>query len=1098
MEAVCRRPVSSHDRCPPYLPPSPYPRAPETPLPAVRNDRRHHHDHEPYPPIQDPSRQLPPSPAHPPYPPYDPREPAVKRDPIEDNSLSQLHRPNSTGHGIVGADGLPAPYGPPHNPNQQHPDDPRRPMSFDGGHNGPSMPHSPAMYRPPPQTYHPPPTPVSQHPQYGEPRVYVYGPQTPIYPTLEIQAASAKRKAQRASLACDSCRQLKAKCDETKPCKNCREKGMDCIYRDPPAKQPDKVSADILELLSTLREEISSVKVEVFTAAKKSDHRLKNVEATLRNMNPEAASMKVESIEGEDRQGIHQSPIPDDKAAEDQHSPGGTVAGPRGPLSLGEAQEMIRNMNDEDIEDQPGPSVMPGKPAMPLNHTALANLLLKWPSIHAMVHHLLAAEKINYIDEFPIRQEQLRGMLRVFGKGEGFDANVRVADKSTPQDHTMTEAGEDYPDAASPVPTGEVWGKVGSLTPPPGVKSKGGVLNVDGNPDWDPNRVWKYVQSFKDDMLNMHPIIIPRELDAIVTIFLDALPKSVDNSGKSAPSAKQSNIARFINQPTTALPPSMPEIGRKRKRLRVEDEEPPSVSFKKAGRPFRSVDNALVLLVLALGKICLHKDKLPDVVRDSEAPSYGSPSVRNGVLASPTQGSTLEVTSHSRLSGLPSPQESKCVPMSRKSSLQGINPLTRSAQSNKRNMEVIPGLKYFALATDIIGSHLGGFNLKHVWMLILAGLYHGQLGRVLESWSYISSASRNLQVILRPSLDRLTSKDYLPGQHKRDNQLAFAFWTCLQLKSDILAELPLPQSGILQYESQMPYPDLSFAVNHGFSVHIVSGYLAQLYLRKQLNQVHSLLYNPENDEGQTFLEDMNRIQAMLKDTRDRWVPQDYRWNDGDPPATDILSARLRAKYWGSQVILHRPLLKMILENETSPLLLHRVKPVSTATWDTLGLNAGSPSVPPHAHLRTIQYARLAIKALVESTRAFHGMDSTQRIIVTNVFGTAYAQWGNLLILAACYRDKFLVRFIDRYTLSTLFTRTIAFFKMIAYPSSALINDMNILIGLAKDLGLENKAGVKACPKSSIGSTTCSTRDQSSPPSPALLPQPFSALNPLET
>lgn len=37
--------------------------------------------------------------------------------------------------------------------------------------------------------------------------------------------------------ACDSCRQLKAKCDETKPCKNCKEKGVKCNYREPTVKQ---------------------------------------------------------------------------------------------------------------------------------------------------------------------------------------------------------------------------------------------------------------------------------------------------------------------------------------------------------------------------------------------------------------------------------------------------------------------------------------------------------------------------------------------------------------------------------------------------------------------------------------------------------------------------------------------------------------------------------------------------------------------------------------------------------------------------------------------------------------------------------------------
>lgn len=37
--------------------------------------------------------------------------------------------------------------------------------------------------------------------------------------------------------ACESCRQLKAKCDENKPCKNCTDKNINCQYRDPAPKQ---------------------------------------------------------------------------------------------------------------------------------------------------------------------------------------------------------------------------------------------------------------------------------------------------------------------------------------------------------------------------------------------------------------------------------------------------------------------------------------------------------------------------------------------------------------------------------------------------------------------------------------------------------------------------------------------------------------------------------------------------------------------------------------------------------------------------------------------------------------------------------------------
>ncbi|KAL7622774.1 hypothetical protein AAE478_006453 [Parahypoxylon ruwenzoriense] len=1058
-------PVSGphHPAPPPYQHPPPFSRPPEPPLPSGHHhiDDRRHHEHDPYPPMHDPHRQppLPPSSAHPSFPSYPPREPVVKRDPGEETSLPQLRRPNSTGTALDNLPPVP-PHGPPH-PAPQPPDDPRRHMSYDSG---PPMPHSPAMYRPP-QNYHPPPpTPVAQHPQYEGP--HVYGPPAPMYPTLEI-ATSAKRKAQRASQVVFP-KQLKAKCDETKPCKNCREKNIDCKYRDPPAKQPDKVTADMIEMLASMREEITSslsAMKEELSALRQDNlsqnQRVANLETKLKELNPET-DMKVESIEEEERPTFRESPVPVSKVQveESMSSPGGTVVEPS--LTMDEANATLQEANDDEMEANPGPLVTPGKPAIPLNHTTLAGLLLKWPSIKIMVHHLMEAEKIFHPDEYPIRQEQQRGLLRVYGKGEGFGQN-RTSDTGTPPDHTMTDAMDDCSDVASPSPVGEAWGQVGSLTPPPGVEHRGGVVNVEGNPDWDPPKIWKYVQSFRDNILNMHPIIIPRELNAMVKIFLETLPKSqytqINKTGLNA---------RFVSQPS-AIPPSFSETGTKRKRSPAADEQTPSTPFLKPGRPYRSVNSALVLLVFALGKICLHKDKIPDAIHESDSPMHHSPSVRNGILASPLQGSPPGLLSQSQSSNMPSPKESDRIPMSRRPSLQGNASMSKGPHSYKRNLDAIPGLEYFALALDIIGSHIGGFNLKHVYVHILAGLYYGQLGRVLESWAYISIASRNLQVLLRPYVENPVEICLAALKLTREDQESRPSIEMAR-PSDILAELPLPQSGILLYEDRMPYPNSEYAVNQGFSGHIVTGYIAQLYLRKQLNQVHNLLYDPEKQKKGITLDDpaieegIKGIEKMLGNSRHLWVPTSYLWSDEDPPANDILGARLRAKYWGSQVILYRPFLRAILEREPRPYPNQAGSPNNQPP-------AGLDEAPPNVDSRILRYAGLAIYALIESTRAFHGIPNSQRIIITNVFGTAHAQWGNLLTLGACYRDRYLRRFINAETLSNLFSRTISFFQTIVQPTGALRADMNILIGLAKDLGfIRDEFDVMASSFSSISSS----------------------------
>ncbi|EXU95193.1 Zn(2)-Cys(6) zinc finger domain protein [Metarhizium robertsii] len=98
----------------------------------------------------------------------------------------------------------------------------------------------------------PPPTPTpAQKPSYES--YDNYPPASdPLYGAY-ISSEAAKRKNMRASLACDQCRQLKAKCDETKPCKTCRDKRTECVYRDPVPKGTDKAQADILNAIQTVK-----------------------------------------------------------------------------------------------------------------------------------------------------------------------------------------------------------------------------------------------------------------------------------------------------------------------------------------------------------------------------------------------------------------------------------------------------------------------------------------------------------------------------------------------------------------------------------------------------------------------------------------------------------------------------------------------------------------------------------------------------------------------------------------------------------------------------------------------------------------------------
>jgi hypothetical protein len=123
---------------------------------------------------------------------------------------------------------------------------------------------------------------------------------------------------------------------------------------------------------------------------------------------------------------------------------------------------------------------------------------------------------------------------------------------------------------------------------------------------------------------------------------------------------------------------------------------------------------------------------------------------------------------------------------------------------------------------------------------------------------------------------------------------------------------------------------------------------------------------------------------------DSYAPR-LRWdtNKGEP-ANDILDARLRAKYYGAQVITYRPFVLKILEGSA----MNAGEQISGVYKPNI---PGVPNFQSVTQLgdidpKVIVYAKNGLKALIHSTRAFHGLGdpSKDRLIVTNVWGTAHA------------------------------------------------------------------------------------------------------------
>jgi hypothetical protein len=69
--------------------------------------------------------------------------------------------------------------------------------------------------------------------------------------------------------------------------------------------------------------------------------------------------------------------------------------------------------------------------------------------------------------------------------------------------------------------------------------------------------------------------------------------------------------------------------------------------------------------------------------------------------------------------------------------------------SKPRNIAATLGMAYYTRAAAILGAHHGGQTIEHAQAFILAALYMGQSARVLESWSWANQACRIATILVK-------------------------------------------------------------------------------------------------------------------------------------------------------------------------------------------------------------------------------------------------------------------------------------------------------------------------------------------------------------
>jgi hypothetical protein len=293
------------------------------------------------------------------------------------------------------------------------------------------------------------------------------------------------------------------------------------------------------------------------------------------------------------------------------------------------------------------------------------------------------------ISDYPMQLEQARGLVRVWGVGEGQDLNDGAQGPGSPESNES--------DAPSPAAGKDVlWGPVEAPSPStlsvgtPG-ESEGNVggLGLDGNLKLDHDTLWRLHHSYHVNIHSLHPFLNPSKLRKMVKEFGDMY----------SPGARMVHAGIKRKRSTTGYHDAFSPAGDKNGPDPIE----------------RSLRNAIVLLILALGKVCEYKKPLP-------APH---PDKSNSNLV---WGCTRESPSYSGNGSF--------------SSDDGM-------ESRPRNIDILPGMAYFSYATDILGNQQGGNTVAHAQAMLLAALYLGQFARVLESWSWINNACRVCLVLIK-------------------------------------------------------------------------------------------------------------------------------------------------------------------------------------------------------------------------------------------------------------------------------------------------------------------------------------------------------------
>ncbi|KAB2574113.1 hypothetical protein BFW01_g1427 [Lasiodiplodia theobromae] len=222
-----------------------------------------------------------------------------------------------------------------------------------------------------------------------------------------------------------------------------------------------------------------------------------------------------------------------------------------------------------------------------------------------------------------------------------------------------------------------------------------------------------------------------------------------------------------------------------------------------------------------------------------------------------------------------------------------------------------PGMSYFAAAWALLPNLMTRNNTLAAQCHILASAYLFYIVRPLEAWNLLTNTSMKLQLLL-------SAPGRLPPHAKELSERVY--WNTLLFESDLLAELDLPHSGIVQFEETVGLPggfeDEGDEPPAGRDE--LWYFLAEIALRRLLNRVSHLIYTKTSTN--TSIASLEPLVAELDFQLTQWyegLPLPVQFPHSRVPLSNPVQTVLRLRYFACRTIIFRPYILAVLNDESA-------------------------------------------------------------------------------------------------------------------------------------------------------------------------------------